>query len=548
MKITKWVSLIAMISLLFGTFLPFHVFAASAASYALTLSSNALQTGEEFTVTINGKGLIDLYGYEVNLAYDTDLLQFQGAVNAIGGFAIDPIVQQGKVKFAATKMGQSQGSSGAASLCILRFKAVASGVAAITLTSVKEINSQLNSSIQQSNAAASIIVNAHSDGNATPARTPSPAQTPTPKSDVSAISPTIVKIQNSIAIVNVQANQKSVSIPISEIGEFPLSIQTGFLTINIKPELLKALKQQLGNIEGAILEVTFTPVDDVNAVKTILQQNKAKVKIVGKVLDISITLKTPDGRTAIAEQVGANVELIFSYKGHDIDAELLGVYYINNKLNNSEYLSSVVNKQTETVAATLTHLSQYVLVEYNKSFSDIPSTHWAFRTLQILAAKHIVNGVTSDEFKPNKTTTRAEFTSLLVRALDLKASYLQVSSFVDVAPDAWYAGDVEIAYASGLIHGVSKGRFMPNASMTREQMAALIVRALEWKNKQEMQSMIALDTFKDDSSISSWARDEVHLALTSGLMKGKPGNIFDPQSATSRVEAAQAIMNLLTVS
>ncbi|BBI31956.1 S-layer homology domain-containing protein [Cohnella abietis] len=533
MKITRWISLFAVISLLFTTLFSVHVFAASSSSYSLQPSSSTIIAGDEFTITISGNRLMDLFGYEVNVSYDTGLLQFQGAVNSIGGFAIEPIVQQGKITFAGTKIGQAQGDSGTATLCTLRFKAVASGIADITLTSVKEINSQLMSTTQLSNTATKVTVNS--------------VEISTPNDGVSVSGTTIVKIQDSIAVVNVEANRRSVSIPIREIGELPVSIRTGSLTINIKAELLKALKKQLGNSEGALLEVMFPPVDNINAVETVLKKNKAKVNIVGEVFDVSISLKATNGHQVIAEQVGSNVELIFSYKGNVLDAKLLGIYYINSDLTNWEYIDSIVNAQTETVTATLTHLSQYALVEYNKSFSDIPSTHWAFRTIQILAAKHIVNGVTIEEFNPNKATTRAEFTSLLVRALDLKASSFQGSSFVDVTSDAWYAKDVEAAYTTGLVNGVSKERFMPDAVMTREQMAASILRAFKWKNKQEVQPVNARDTFKDDSGISSWAREDVHMALTTGLMKGKPGNVFQPKSATSRVEAAQAIMNLLTV-
>ncbi|WP_379388657.1 S-layer homology domain-containing protein [Paenibacillus septentrionalis] len=43
----------------------------------------------------------------------------------------------------------------------------------------------------------------------------------------------------------------------------------------------------------------------------------------------------------------------------------------------------------------LEHLSTYAVLAYTKAFTDVPSTHWAARTLEVLAAKHIING-TSD--------------------------------------------------------------------------------------------------------------------------------------------------------
>jgi hypothetical protein len=524
------------ISLALAFLVPNQAAAAPLPSYSLMSSRLTIQAGSEFTVRVEGSNIVDLYGYEVNLAYDSTRLQLQETKDKMGGFAIDPIVQPDRIQFAGTKIGPVQGENGTFTLCEFKFKAVATGAASISLTSVKVINSQLLSTIQSHTAGVSIQISSQSAVSGSEGvQGYSNGSTP-------------VKIIDHVAVAIVDSNQNSVSILNSDIGALPLRIQTPLLTINIKPEVIQALREQLGNVKDALLKVEFLPiVDEIGIAETMLQQRHAKVRIVGQSYDISLVLVAPDGRKAVAEQVGAGVELIFSYLDKEIDEELLGVYYFNEASRSWEYVGGTLDALTDRVAVSLDHLSKYVLLEYNKTFKDIPAAHWASRTLQIMAARHIVNGVTDDEFKPNASTTRAEFTSLLVRALGMKSQGAAVASsaFTDVAVGAWYAGDVEMAYEAGLINGVSKEKFVPNAKITREQMAVLILRAFEWKTKQAIQSVDNPEKFSDANDVSGWAAKEVEMAIAAGLMKGKPGDVFDPQANSLRVEAAQAMMNLL---
>ncbi|WP_341278333.1 S-layer homology domain-containing protein [Paenibacillus sp. FSL H8-0537] len=534
----RWLKLSLVISLAIAVFVPNQASAAPVPvpSYSLMPSTLSIQAGSEFTVRVEGSNIVDLYGYEVNLTYDSTRLQLQETKDKIGSFAIDPIVTQNRIQYASTKIGPVQGDNGSFTLSEFKFKAIATGASSISLTSVKAINSQLLSTVQYPTAGVSIQISSDSSvsgseviqGNST-------GSTP-------------VKIIDQIAVAKADSNQKFVSILNSEIGSLPLKVQTPLLTINVKPEVIQALRNQLGNVKDALLKVEFLPlVDESGIAETMLKQQHAKVKIIGQPYDISLVLVAPDGRKATAGQVESGIELVFSYLDKEVDSELLGVYYFNEAASSWEYVGGTLDALTGRVAVSLDHLSKYVLLEYNKTFKDIPAAHWASRTLQIMAARHIVQGVTDDEFKPNSSTTRAEFTSLLVRALGMKSEGAAVTSslFADVAAGAWYAGDVEMAYEAGLINGISEGRFVPNAKITREQMAALIVRAFEWKTKKAMQSLDEPVRYRDANTVSGWAAKEVEMALAAGLMRGKPGELFDPKANSLRVEAAQVMMNLL---
>ncbi|WP_171056024.1 S-layer homology domain-containing protein [Paenibacillus sinopodophylli] len=532
----RWLLVSLVISLAIIVCVPNQAAAAPVPSYSLIPSTLSIQAGSEFTVKVEGSNIVDLYGYEVNLAYDSTRLQLQETKDKIGGFAIDPIVTQNRIQYAGTKIGLVQGDNGSLTLSEFKFKAIASGAASISLTSVKAINSQLLSTVQSPTAGVSIQISSHSAVSGSKGAA----------GNGNGLTP--VTIIDQIAVAKVDSNQKFASILNSEIGGLPLKVQTPLLTINVKPEVIQALRNQLGNVKDALLKVEFLPiVDETGIAEMMLQQRHAKVKVVGQPYDISLVLVAPDGRKAVAEQVGSGVELVFTYLDKEIDGELLGVYYFNEAASSWEYVGGTLDAQTDRVAVSLDHLSKYVLLEYNKTFKDIPAAHWASRTLQIMAARHIVNGVTDDEFKPNASTTRAEFTSLLVRALGMKSqgSAVASSAFADVAAGAWYANDVEMAYEAGLINGISDGRFVPNAKITREQMAALIIRAFEWKTKQSIQSVNELEGYRDAEEVSRWSAKEVEMAIAAGLMRGKSGDVFDPKSNSLRVEAAQVMMNLL---
>ncbi len=191
------------------------------------------------------------------------------------------------------------------------------------------------------------------------------------------------------------------------------------------------------------------------------------------------------------------------------------------------------------------------MLRHQMAFMDVVPTHWAYRTLQELTARQIVKGIDVANFKPQGLTTRAEFTALLVRALELskptdQSELANVLSFDDIAvSSAWYAADVAAAWQAGLVQGVSEARFAPNSQISREQMAAMIVRAYELKAGAIETTGDELIGFKDSEKLSEWAKTAVEKSVSSGLMKGQAQNRWNPQATATRAETAQAILNLL---
>lgn len=182
------------------------------------------------------------------------------------------------------------------------------------------------------------------------------------------------------------------------------------------------------------------------------------------------------------------------------------------------------------------------------AFSDLQS-HWARADVERLAALGIVAGVRGGRFDPERPVTRAELAGMLVRMLARdpgRRVTLEAPArptFGDVAPDAWYYADVETAARHGLVRG-SPGRFRPGDPVTREEMAAMLVRVAGL----EAAARAAVDAglpYADAGEVAGWARGYVALAHREGLLKGVGAGTFAPKAPATRAQAAAAVLRAM---
>ncbi|RED58654.1 bifunctional 2',3'-cyclic-nucleotide 2'-phosphodiesterase/3'-nucleotidase [Cohnella lupini] len=182
-------------------------------------------------------------------------------------------------------------------------------------------------------------------------------------------------------------------------------------------------------------------------------------------------------------------------------------------------------------------------LDASKKFADVPATHWAFDAINDLAANQIVTGKTDTVFDPISNVTRAEFATLLVKALKLTAK--NKPAFQDVPATAWYADAVAAANENGLVSGIAPSLFAPNDTITREQMAVMASSALKLKAGKAIQTDIDME-YADNSSISDWAAAGVRVAVARGVMGGRGAGKFVPKAPTTRAEAAKVIHTLIS--
>lgn len=151
--------------------------------------------------------------------------------------------------------------------------------------------------------------------------------------------------------------------------------------------------------------------------------------------------------------------------------EKIVIYYIDGQGNVVTIPNGKYDAATGQVVFTTTHFSDYAVAFNNKQFTDIDN-EIIEHAVEVLAAKRVINGKTSTEFKPNDTVTRAEFITMLVRAFELNADFVQ--NFSDVSRDKYYYNSIGIGKELGIINGVGDGAFAPNATLTPEQIKIIL--------------------------------------------------------------------------
>jgi len=250
-----------------------------------------------------------------------------------------------------------------------------------------------------------------------------------------------------------------------------------------------------------------------------------------------------------SEQQLQQVEVELPYGSDQTDAGLLGLYRWNEVAQEWEYAGGSADADQSVLRAWITTSGIYAVFEYNRSFSDVSSKHWANRILKELAAKHIIKGASETEFRPNTTVTRAEFASLLARVLDTPAPAADGTGkqqFTDVAVDQWYARDIAALHASGIIEGITEDRFAPLQTITREEIAVILMRTLPDSVKQVgWHEGVSSQEFRDTGQVSNWAKAAVQAVVEQGLMQGRSSIRFAPLESASRAESAAVIHRFL---
>ncbi|GJM77606.1 hypothetical protein HMSSN139_01020 [Paenibacillus sp. HMSSN-139] len=218
------------------------------------------------------------------------------------------------------------------------------------------------------------------------------------------------------------------------------------------------------------------------------------------------------------------------------------------KLGDKGQLTQFFGRITDgKVVANLYGFSRYIYLAKNVSFTDVTSEKyaWAVDAIEILASKDILAGSLDGSFHPETQVTRAEFVSMLVRALELKGdpTVANTISFTDVPAGSWYEEAVKIATSRGLISGYSDGIFAPDRPITRGEMAVVLAKALEALG-QSAGAAGSLNGFADQARIPAWASEAVVKVTGLGIMKGKAGNRFEAELPTTRAEAAVVVYRI----
>lgn len=172
-------------------------------------------------------------------------------------------------------------------------------------------------------------------------------------------------------------------------------------------------------------------------------------------------------------------------------------------------------------------------------FVDFPND-WSQGAMTAAVENGLLGGVGDGRIAPQGEVTRAQMAAIINRAFGAEKQ-ASLSSYSDVAADAWYAVDMAKAVQMGTFSGTGNGLLEPDRAITREEAFSVLARAFALEAGDDS----SLASFSDGAQVSSWAKGNVSAMVAAGYVNGSDGNRLNPQQSITRAEFAAVMSNLV---
>lgn len=315
-------------------------------------------------------------------------------------------------------------------------------------------------------------------------------------------------------------------------GDIRIKMATPLGTLSLPGNMFDA-----GGLTGEEIELTIGRADTAGLAEDIRRQ-------IGERPVIELTAEA-GGRVTGWNNPDAPVTVSIPYTPTEEelkDPEHIVVWYIDGQGNITPVPNGRYDPAAGEVTFTITHFSKYAAAFVKKTFADIQNYPWAKKEIEVLASKGIIEGMSASSYAPGSNITRADFVTLLVRALELKASF--DGNFDDVEASDYYYDAVGTAKKLGIIEGVGDNKFDPKAGITREDMMVMAAGAMEAAGKiKDEADRSVLSAYTDSASISSYAAASAASLIENGIIEGD-GRLINPGGNTTRAETAVVIYRI----
>lgn len=170
-------------------------------------------------------------------------------------------------------------------------------------------------------------------------------------------------------------------------------------------------------------------------------------------------------------------------------------------------------------------------------FKDLRTDAWYYDDIIELYDRGLLNG--SDGFVyPDDNISREEICAMIVRALNLTSSDISSVLNSDDTVSDWAKSSVSIAVSNGIIQGDGNS-VNGNASSTREQAFVMLARAFNLTGSAER------NEFSDNADISEWAKESISIMSGCGYVKGDDGGNVMPKSNITRAEFFAVVLRMV---
>ncbi|ALF53259.1 parallel beta-helix repeat (two copies) [Nostoc piscinale CENA21] len=171
------------------------------------------------------------------------------------------------------------------------------------------------------------------------------------------------------------------------------------------------------------------------------------------------------------------------------------------------------------------------------------ANHWAAAFIRELVRQGIVNGFPDRTFRPNATMTRAQYAALIVKAF-APSSKRAATQFKDVAANFWAAKVIQQAYQGQFLSGFPDNTFRPNQNIQRVQVLVSLVNGLGLGTASNVANAIKI--FDDQAKIPDYAKDEIAKAIDKRIIVNYPNlKQLNPTRDATRAEVAVMVYQAL---
>ncbi|NUU74338.1 glycoside hydrolase family 3 C-terminal domain-containing protein [Paenibacillus xylanilyticus] len=180
----------------------------------------------------------------------------------------------------------------------------------------------------------------------------------------------------------------------------------------------------------------------------------------------------------------------------------------------------------------------YVAIHSKRTFVDVASSAWYAGDIAKASSKLLINGVSERRVQPQGTTTSAQTLMAAMNAIGIDPGAAALN-------EKWFDPVLRAAVEYDLME---EGQFLPNAPMSREGMAIVLIHALNLAGvdtelpEAEIESW--LEDFKDRDQLTPNSRSAMAAAIGLGIFQGTPEGLLQPQSTLTRSQLATVIVRV----
>ena len=170
-------------------------------------------------------------------------------------------------------------------------------------------------------------------------------------------------------------------------------------------------------------------------------------------------------------------------------------------------------------------------------FKDVSDKHSAKAELDYLAERGIIQADPNVAFGVNEEITRLDASEIIIKALGLDMENRPAPDVIDVTPESVGYDIIATIVDAQIMNGNENKEFMPDAKLTRAQMAGILARAFDLSG--------TTDYLFRDVNKNHWATDSIKALFVNGVTTGYEDNTYKPSSFITRAHFSVFLARIL---